>query len=184
LVFGKRAGEHAAKFAKEHAQGKVEDGQVSDILREALQPFDTGASGSGESLGPFQVQQELQDKMQDLVGIVRNEKGMSTAISHLEELKKKAANVSVLGNREFNPGWHTAMDLKNLLTVSEAITRAGLERKESRGGHFREDFPNKDAGWGQQNLVVRKGKDGKMELHRIPIPEMRPDLKQIIEEMK
>jgi succinate dehydrogenase / fumarate reductase flavoprotein subunit len=109
---------------------------------------------------------------------------MSQAISYLDEFKKKVSKISVLGNREFNPGWHTAMDLKNLLTVSEAITRSGLERKESRGGHFREDFPSKDPTWAKLNLVTRKGKDGRMEIQRVPIPEMRPELKQIIEEMK
>jgi succinate dehydrogenase / fumarate reductase flavoprotein subunit len=184
LVFGKRAGEHAARFARENPQGKIDDGNVSAVLREALKPFDAGASGSTDLPGPFQVQQELQDRMQELVGIVRSEKGMATAISHLEELKRKASLVAVLGNREFNPGWHTAMDLGNLLTVSEAIARAGMERKESRGGHFREDFPDKDPSWGKTNLAVRKGADGRMELERIPIPEMRPDLKTIIEEMK
>lgn len=184
LVFGKRAGEHAAKYANGTSQGSIGDEQVSKVLAQALHPFEVGSSESGGSIGPFQLQQELQDKMQALVGIVRNEKGLSSALSHLEELKKKAELVSVLGNREFNPGWHTALDLPNLLTISEAIARAGLERKESRGGHFREDCPGKDPVWGKMNLIVRKGANGKMELQKVPIPEMRDDLKQIIEEMK
>jgi succinate dehydrogenase / fumarate reductase flavoprotein subunit len=89
-----------------------------------------------------------------------------------------------VGNREYNPGWHTALDLHNLLTVSEAITRCALARKESRGGHFRDDYPNKDARAGTFNLVARKGPDGQMQLEEAPIPEMPAELKQIIEEMK
>ena len=88
------------------------------------------------------------------------------------------------GNREYNPGWHTALDLHNLLTVSEAITRAGIARKESRGGHFRDDYPDKDDRFGKVNCVVRKGPDGQMQLEEVPIPEMPAELKQIIEEMK
>ncbi|MFH1263452.1 MAG: fumarate reductase/succinate dehydrogenase flavoprotein subunit [Pseudomonadota bacterium] len=184
LVFGKRAGEYAAKFAKDHAQGTIRDSAVSDILTGALTPFEPSTASNHDADGPFKIQSELQEMMQALAGIVRNEADMKKAIERIEDLKKKAAAVRVAGNREFNPGWHTAMDLPNLLLVSEAIARAGVERKESRGGHFREDYPGKDAAWGKCNLVVRKGKDGTMQLERVPIPEMRPDLRQIIEEMK
>jgi succinate dehydrogenase / fumarate reductase flavoprotein subunit len=92
--------------------------------------------------------------------------------------------VGVGGHREYNPGWHTALDLHNLLTVSEAITRSALERKESRGGHFREDYPDKDGTLGKLNIVVRKERDGGMSVSRVPLPEMPPELKAIIEEMK
>jgi succinate dehydrogenase / fumarate reductase flavoprotein subunit len=122
--------------------------------------------------------------MQDLVGIVRREEEMQRALEGLSVLGERAGRVKVTGNREYNPGWHTALDLHNLLTVSEAITRAGLARKESRGGHFRDDYPDKVARFGTVNLVARKGPDGRMQVEEVPIPEMPAELKQIIEEMK
>ena len=106
---------------------------------------------------------------------------MQRALSGLEKLWERVRRVGVTGNREYNPGWHTALDLPNLLTVSEAITRSALERKESRGAHFREDCPEKDASFGNVNVVVRKGRDGSMEIRREPIPEMPAELKEIIE---
>jgi len=122
--------------------------------------------------------------MQDLVGIVRKQDEMLRALEGLQKLLKRGQQVAVPGNREYNPGWHTALDLDNLLTVSEAIARAAVERKESRGAHFREDFPNKDTAAGKFNIVVRKGTDGSMQVRREPLPEMPAELKQIIEEMK
>ena len=122
--------------------------------------------------------------MQDLVGIVRKEAEMRGALDALTTLRERAQKVSVTGNREYNPGWHTALDLQSLLTVSETVARAALERKESRGGHFRDDFPEKDPAYGKFNIVIRKGPVGEMQVTREPIPEMRPDLKQIIEENK
>ncbi len=122
--------------------------------------------------------------MQDLVGIVRREEEMQRALDGLAKLRERAERTKVTGNREYNPGWHTALDLHNLLTVSEAITRAALARKESRGGHFRDDYPDKAAPFGKMNLVVRKGPDGQMQLVESPIPEMPAELKQIIEDMK
>jgi succinate dehydrogenase / fumarate reductase flavoprotein subunit len=122
--------------------------------------------------------------MQSLVGIVRNEHEMLKAKEKLKELRERAARVRVTGNREYNGGWHTALDLNNLLTVSEAITMAALERRESRGAHFREDCPEKDTEAGKYNLVVYKGTAGEMKIRREPLPGMRPDLKQIVEEMK
>ena len=122
--------------------------------------------------------------MQELVGIVRQEGEMLTALERIAALKKRAELVGVSGHREYNNGWHTAIDLNNLLIVSEAVTRAALERKESRGAHFRDDYPAKDAQFAQFNIIVRKGADGKMELTREPLPEMPAELKQIIQEMK
>jgi succinate dehydrogenase / fumarate reductase flavoprotein subunit len=122
--------------------------------------------------------------MQDLVGIVRNDAEMRRALDGLETLRERAARVGVGGHREYNPGWHAALDLPNLLTVSEAVTRCAIERKESRGGHFRDDFPEKDNAYASFNFVVRKGRDGAMEVARTPIPDMPAELKQIIEEMK
>jgi succinate dehydrogenase / fumarate reductase flavoprotein subunit len=122
--------------------------------------------------------------MQELVGIVRTESEMKKGLEAVAALKERSKKVAAPGNREYNPGWHTALDLENLLTVSEAVARAAIERKESRGAHFREDYPAKDAAWGKTTLVLRKGKDGEMELLREPIPETPAALKQIIEENK
>jgi succinate dehydrogenase / fumarate reductase flavoprotein subunit len=121
--------------------------------------------------------------MQANVGIVRTESEMRHALDELQKLKDRANKVSVTGNVDFNPGWHTALDLRNLLTVSEAITRAALERKESRGGQYREDFPQKDTEWGKKNIAVNKQPDGSMSISEIPIKDMPAELKQIIEEM-
>jgi succinate dehydrogenase / fumarate reductase flavoprotein subunit len=122
--------------------------------------------------------------MQDLVGIVRQEQEMLQALDRIRELTAASQRVSVTGNREFNSGWHTALDLHNLLTVSELVTLAALERKESRGAHFRDDFPNKSDEFAKFNIVARKGPDGEPQLERVPITAMREDLKQVIEEMK
>jgi succinate dehydrogenase / fumarate reductase flavoprotein subunit len=115
---------------------------------------------------------------------VRNESEMQRALQALGELRARARRVGVSGHREYNPGWHAALDLHNLLTVSEAITRSAIERKESRGGHFRDDYPNKVPAFGTFNFIVRKGPDGSMEVSREPIPDMPEELKRIIEEMK
>jgi succinate dehydrogenase / fumarate reductase flavoprotein subunit len=130
------------------------------------------------------VQYDLQDLMQGLVGIVRREAEMVQAIAGLGKLWERSRKVAVHGHREYNPGWHTAIDLKHLLTVSEAITRAAIERKESRGGHFRDDFPNKDAAEGKMSIVIKKGDDGSMVARREPIPEIPAELQQVIQEMK
>ncbi len=180
LVFGKRAGEFAAKFALENSLGEFAPEQVERTAEEGLKPFERG-DAAGEN--PYQVQKDLQEMMQDKVGIVRREDEMRAALEGLGALWKRAAKVGVEGNREFNPGWHTALDLANLLTVSEAVTRAALERKESRGAQFREDFPEKSAEFAKINTVVRKGEDGAMQIRRDAIPEMRDDLKRVIEEM-
>jgi succinate dehydrogenase flavoprotein subunit len=184
IVFGKRAGEFAAKFAKEHGAGQINDAQVEDAARQALEPFDRGAKAGGSAEGPYQVQHDLQEMMQSLVGIVRREQEMVKALEGIQKLSQRAGQVAVFGHREYNPGWHTAIDLKNLMTVSEAITRSAIERKESRGGHFREDFPGKDASAGQVNVVVRKNADNTMNVRREPITGMPAELKQVIEEMK
>jgi succinate dehydrogenase / fumarate reductase flavoprotein subunit len=122
--------------------------------------------------------------MQRLVGIVRREEDMLRALDGLEELRDRARRVAVHGHREYNPGWHTAIDLDNLLTVSEAIALSALERKESRGGHFREDFPEKDTRYAGFNILVEKGPDGRMRLRREPVPEMPAELKEVIAAQK
>jgi succinate dehydrogenase / fumarate reductase flavoprotein subunit len=130
------------------------------------------------------IQQDLQGMMQDLVGIVRIEEEMRTALQNLATLRGRAASAGVTGHREYNTGWHTAIDLHNLLTVSEAITRSAIERRESRGGHFRQDFPARDPAFGTVNVVVRRQDDGSMEVRRVPIPPMPGELARVIEENK
>jgi succinate dehydrogenase flavoprotein subunit len=179
LVFGKRAGEFAAKFAKENSLGRIDNSVVDTAAGEALRPFD---QNPGEN--PYQVQKDLQEVMQDNVGIVRTESEMKSALEHLRLFGQQADRAGVTGHREFNPGWHTALDLKNLLTVSEAITRAALERKESRGAQFRDDYPNKDEQFSKVNTMISKASDGSMKIRLDPLPEMPDYLKQIIEEMK
>jgi len=180
LVFGKRAGEFAARFAKERKPGAIDNGQVEAAARHALEPFERGPNGEG----PYQVQHDLQEMMQDLVGIVRKQEEIARALEGIQKLWQRASRAGCSGNREYNPGWHTALDLANLLTVAEAIARSALERKESRGAHFREDYPDKDAALGKINIVLRKQPDGTMQVRREPIPELRSELAQIIQEMK
>jgi len=180
LVFGKRAGDYAARFAREHDPARLDPARADEAARAALAPFERATSTNGT--GPYQVQQELQTLMQDLVGIVRREPEMKRALDNIERLAIQARTVGVTGNREYNPGWHTALDLDNLLTIAQAIARAAIERKESRGGHFRDDHPEKDPAYGRFNIVIRKGPDSTMQLTREPIPEMPAELKQVIEE--
>jgi len=179
LVFGKRAGEFAAKFAKENSHGRIDNNKIDMYAGEALKPFE---NSSGEN--PYSVQRDLQEVMQHNVGIVRDEGEMRSALDHLKAFWERAARVGVTGNRDFNPGWHTALDLKNLLTVAEAITCAALERKESRGAQFREDYPNRDDALGKVNTIVSKAANGLMQVRLEPLPEMPDYLKQLVEEMK
>ena len=180
VVFGKRAGEHAAEYAREHRAAAPSEAQAELIAKDALAPFDRGASGEN----PYQVQHDLQASMQELVGIVRTDSEMRVALTRLADLNQRAARVGVSGHREYHMGWHTALDLRNLLTVSEAITRSAIERTESRGGHFRDDYPAQSAEFGRVNVVVARGPDGAMLVQRRPIPEMPEELKRVIEEMK
>jgi succinate dehydrogenase / fumarate reductase flavoprotein subunit len=184
LVFGKRAGEFAANFAKEYGPGQTRDEEIEEAAREALESFDRAARGAEDTENPYQVQSDLQEMMQNLVGIVRREEEMIRALAGLGTLRKRSQNVAVHGHREYNPGWHTAIDLKHLLTISEAITRSAIERKESRGGHFRDDFPDKSEVEGKVSIVVYRAADGSMQVRREQIPEMPEHLKQVVEEMK
>ncbi len=179
LVFGKRAGEYAAKFAKENVHVSIDENKIKSIMDESLLGFERN-----EGENPFQVQYDLQEMMQENVGIVRIEEELQKAKEELKKFNARCANVKVIGNREYNAGWHTSIDLKNLLTVSEAITLSALQRKESRGAHFRDDYPVKDDANCKFNLVVNKAEDGSMNVKQVPLAEIRPDLKQLIEEMK
>jgi succinate dehydrogenase / fumarate reductase flavoprotein subunit len=182
LVFGRRAGEFAAKYARDAKPAAVRDQDAAAAVQGALAPFDRGKGQSGE--GAYQIQHELEDTMQENVGIVRREDEMRRALEKVAELRRRSSRVGVAGNREFNPGWHTALDLTHLLTVAEAITRSALERRESRGGHFRDDYPEKSAEYGSFNIMITKSANGEMKLERAPIPPVPAELKAIIEEMK
>ncbi len=154
IVFGKRAGEFAAKFAKENKAGRADAAQIEETARRALEPFNRNTNSGSNFEGAYQVQFDLQELMQSLVGIVRREEEMTRALEGLQRLWERARKVGVTGHRDFNPGWHTALDLTSLLTVSECITRSALERKESRGAHYREDLPDKDAAFSKINVGV------------------------------
>jgi succinate dehydrogenase / fumarate reductase flavoprotein subunit len=180
VVFGKRAGEYAAEYARRQRANVIDTREVEALEAFSLSAFER--SDAGET--PYAVQRDLQTTMQDLVGIVRTESEMREALNALEALKQRAARVGVSGHREYHTGWHTALDLRNLLMVSEAITRSAIERRESRGGHFRHDYPNPALEWAQVNVQVRRGSDGTMQVNRIPIPPMPEELQRVIEEMK
>ena len=181
LVFGQRAGRYAAEYARAQTPVEPAQDQVEALAREALAPFERAG---GDAEGPYQVQFDLQDMMQSQVGIVRTQEEMRKAVDSFEGLHARAGRVGVQGNREYNAGWHTALDLRNLLMVSEAVARSAILRKESRGAHFREDHLEKDAELGRLNTVVRCGEDGRMQVAQEPIPEIRSDLQQIIEDNK
>jgi succinate dehydrogenase / fumarate reductase flavoprotein subunit len=179
LVFGRRAGQYAALYAKNFGgQLAVDSGVVESIVREALEPFERAG---GEN--PYAIQADLQDTMQALVGLIRTESELKEAIKKIEVLKERAGKVRVEGGRVYNAGWHTALDLKSLLTVAECSAAAALERKESRGGHTRDDHPYTDDTWGKINVVLRL-RDGRVQVSREPLPEMPAELKALFQERK
>jgi succinate dehydrogenase / fumarate reductase flavoprotein subunit len=180
IVFGKRAGEYAAAHAKARRAPALNEAAADAAARAALAPFDRGSAGEN----PYTVQHDLQASMQDLVGIVRVEAEMREALVRLESFRARADRAGVDGHREYHTGWHAALDLRNLLVVSEAITRSAIERRESRGGHFRDDFPEKSAEFAGVNIAVRRNAAGAMDVVRRPIPEMPAELKQVIEAEK
>jgi len=175
LVFGKRAGEFAAKYAAEtNSLGEINADEVARVADESLKSF---RDSDGEN--PYTVHEELRSVMQNLVGIVRTDVDLRSALGKLEELREQAAQVKVGGNIQFNPGWHLALDMKNMLDISEAVARAALERTESRGGHTREDHPNSEDEWGKVNNIVRQTDSG-IEVFREPLPEVPNELKQLL----
>ena len=181
LVFGKRAGEYAAQFAMENEAVPIEEAAIDDVAAQMLKPFENAQDGDN----PYSIQAQLQEKMQDLVGIARSQESLAQALEEIENLREQAANVHAIGNREYNAGWHTALDLDCLLTVSEAIALAALERRASIGAHSRDDYPEKEEpGSGKYNTIIRKAPNGTMEIRRHPVPELGMDLQAIIDEME
>ena len=179
IVFGQRAGQYAAEFSRQNGAARVDSGAVDAAIKTALEPFERGDGGEN----PYKVQADLQETMQALVGIVRTESEMRQAYTKIQEFKARAARVGVSGHREYHAGWHTALDLRNLLTVSECVAVSAIERKESRGGHFREDYPEKVAEFGTFNIMTRDS-GGQLSVSRVPLPPMPDYLKAIIEEQK
>jgi len=180
LVFGRRAGAAAASAAaKRGAAPAIPDAEVDATVRDALAPFEREGEGAGEN--PFAVQSALQAVMQRHAGIARDRAGLETALAELEKLKAEVKRVGITGSREYNPGWHTAIDLRSLLIVSEATARAALERTESRGGHTRTDFPESDERQAREQIVIKKEGD-RMAVRREPQPPLPPDLMTIIKE--
>jgi succinate dehydrogenase / fumarate reductase flavoprotein subunit len=176
LVFGKRAGEYAARHAAATKRSKVPAPIVTAAVEAALAPLTRGEGGEN----PYTLHTELQQVMGDLVGIIRRQNELEESLGRLAELKERVKKVGVGGGRKYNPGWHLALDLRNMLTVSECTAKAALERTESRGGHTREDFPKMDPNWRRVNLVCSlSGEDVKLE--RKPLPTMRPELIELFD---
>lgn len=184
LVFGKRAGEHAAAYAAGlGARPAVSESDVEAAKRSALAPFEVSAESGGGGENPYTIQQDLQQSMNDLVGIIRTEAELEESLREIEAFKERAKRMVVEGHRQYNPGWHLSIDLRNMLVVSEAIAKAALARQESRGGHTRDDYPKTDNEvWGTKNLVVTLNADGTgVDLHEKPLPVMPDELKKYFE---
>ncbi|MYF99445.1 fumarate reductase/succinate dehydrogenase flavoprotein subunit [Candidatus Poribacteria bacterium] len=180
LVFGKRAGEYAAQFAVKSGEVAIDDSEIEEIAQHVLKPFDNPEEGDN----PYEIQAQLQEKMQELVGIARSQESLTQALEEIQTLREKADIVHAIGNREYNAGWHTALDLDCLITVSESIALAALERKASIGAHSRDDFPEKEEqGAGKYNTIVHKTQDNTMAIRREPVPELTEEYQQIIDEM-
>lgn len=179
VVFGRLAGLGAVEFAKSvEGTPKADEAQVKAAAQELLAPFER----TGE--GPYEVHRDLQEVMQHKVGIMRTEEDLQKALVELDAIEKRVAKVSVEGSIQFNPGWHLAQDLKNMIVVSKAVAKCALERRESRGGHTRVDFPNYDEKLANVNALIRKGEDGAMQYRTEAKPEMPPELKKLFEEEK
>jgi succinate dehydrogenase / fumarate reductase flavoprotein subunit len=186
LVFGRRAGEGAAEYVQSLGDRRptVTDDAIDQAAATALAPFSAG-TGPGDAQSatenPYTLHAELQQSMNDLVGIIRRESEMAEALERLQVLRQRASRVVVEGGRRYNPGWHLALDLRNMLDVAECVARAALERTESRGGHTREDHPGMDPEWRRVNLVCRKASDGTIDLQHQPSIPMAPSLMALFE---
>ena len=185
LVFGRRAGQYAAAHALQSRAGdqarapRTAEADITAAARAALAPFD-GTGGEN----PYTVQHDLQQVMNDLVGIIRREDELEHAQKELDELRDRVARVTVEGHRQFNPGWHLALDLANMLLVSECVARAALERQESRGGHTRDDYPGPNPEWGKKNIVLRLDDEGQVDLRLQPLAQMPDDLAELFEDSR
>jgi succinate dehydrogenase / fumarate reductase, flavoprotein subunit len=178
LVFGRRTGLAAAEHAKKTAMPSLDSVRIEEAEREMLAPF---KSKDGES--PYVLHSDLQETMQNLVGIFRTEADLQLALAKLEGLKLRSGKLAIVGSRMFNPGWHLCRDLKSMLAVAEAVTRSALARRESRGAHSRIDYPNLDATWGKQNNIISRRGD-EMQLRQLPIPAMPDELQALLSEEK
>jgi succinate dehydrogenase / fumarate reductase flavoprotein subunit len=179
LVFGRRAGLYAAEYAKSNKGAiNVDAGQIDLYAKELLSPFESKGKEN-----PYSVHADLQECMQNLVGIIRTESELNQALHIIAQLKERARNLKVEGNRQYNTGWHLALDLHSLLSFAEAATIAAIERKESRGGHTRDDYPNTDPKFAKTNIVIRR-KNGELTASQEPLPEMPDELKLLLEEKK
>jgi succinate dehydrogenase / fumarate reductase flavoprotein subunit len=177
LVFGRIAGLHAAKYAKSHPAPGLGGDEIDAASREALAPFDRA-----EGPNPFLLHEDLKDKMQSLVGIIRSEQDLEKGIEHLERLKQASSRIKVDGNRHYNAAWHQAFDMRNMLIVSEAMARAAFMRKESRGAHARDDYPETDKGhFSKVNVVVRSNA-GSMQVLETPLSGPPPEIQKVLEE--
>jgi succinate dehydrogenase / fumarate reductase flavoprotein subunit len=183
LVFGRRAGLNAAYYAGRTADQRpaVSDAQVKEAAARALDPFDPATDAGAATENPYTIQHDLQDTMQRLVGIIRTADELSESLSDLDQLRERAAHLAVEGHRQYNPGWHLSIDIHNMLLVSECIAKAALERKESRGGHTRDDYPGPDPYWGKLNLVLTLGDDGRVQLKQQPLPVMPDELAEFFD---
>jgi succinate dehydrogenase / fumarate reductase flavoprotein subunit len=188
LVFGRRAGLNAA-YSVARLRGDrpaLDESDLQEAAQHALAPFATATSAEGDE-NPYTIQHELQEVMHTLVGIIRTQDEMEQALVAIEKLVERSQRLAVEGHRQYNPGWHLALDLQNMLRVSECIARAALERTESRGGHTRNDYPMTEPGWGQVNLVCRLGEappDGRpapVEISHQPLPQMPAQLRTFFE---
>lgn len=182
LVFGRRAGTGAAEYLRSlERRPSVRPEDVEAATRRAVACFDPAPDGSTPE-NPYTVHTELQQTMNDLVGIIRRDAEIREALEKLDALEERASRVVVEGHRQFNPGWHLALDLQNMVLVSRCVALAALERTESRGGHTREDHPAMDSAWRGVNLVSRLDEDGRVVLTRQPVPPIREDLLDLFEE--
>jgi len=175
LVFGQRAGEAAAHAARGKSVGPIDESEIEALAAECLRPFERGDGPS-----PYQLHDELRRIMQTNVGIVRSEGDLRSALDQLAALRERVAKVRIDGNIQYNPGWHLAMDLHNMLDISQCVTLAALERTESRGAHTREEYPDSDAGWGRKNIVLSQ-RGGQLKSTQVPVPDAPPELKALLE---
>ncbi len=176
LVFGKRAGEYASEYTKKRKHAAVDDKQVDQVVKESLKPFE---ESKGEN--PYTITDDLQAMMQKNVGIVRTESELKTALEEIKALRKRSQSVKVGGNIQFNPGWHLAMDLCNMIDIAEAVTMAALVRTESRGAHTREDFEGSRDEWGKVNLVV-KIENGKTKITKETLDKPPAELQKLLKD--